>query len=288
MLTAGVLTAAVVVLILAGRAMAAGKAPEVGYLSASHVSTTGATIEVPINPEGGETSWEIWLECQNAERSDSCEPLTIGLQRQQGILSPSFESQTVTDVVTGLQPDYLYKYRVVAINSAGKEGSAGDGFVTCPSEGSCPSQPYLRGVSLWVIEGAERAGNEAPRLEEEREAKKKEEEERPVKEAAERAAKEREAREAGERAGKEAAERERAAERAATTHSPKCIVPHLKGDSLTEARRALGRAHCRLGRLTEPRDYRGSLVVVRQSVRGGNRLAAGTRVALTLSRPEKR
>ena len=59
MLTAGVLTAAVLVLIVAGRAMAATKAPEVGYLSASHVSTTGATIEVPINPEGGETSWEI-------------------------------------------------------------------------------------------------------------------------------------------------------------------------------------------------------------------------------------
>ncbi|HEY4812212.1 MAG TPA: PASTA domain-containing protein [Solirubrobacteraceae bacterium] len=194
----------------------------------------------------------------------------------------------MTDVVTGLQPDYLYKYRVVAINLAGKEGLAGDGFVTCPSEGPCPSQPYLRGESLWNLEGAERAGNEAPRLEEEREAKKKEEEERPVKEAAERAAKEREAREAGERAGKEAAERERAAERAATTHSPKCVVPHLRGDSLTEARRALGRAHCRMGRLTEPRDYPGSLVVVRQSVRGGSRLAKGTRVALTLSRPEKR
>jgi hypothetical protein len=248
----------------------------------------GATIEVPINPEESETSWEIWLECQNAERSDSCEPLTVGLQRQQGILPPGVESQTVTDAMTGLQPDYLYKYRVVATNSAGKEGLAGDGFVTCPSEGSCPSQPYLRGVSLWVLEGAERSANEAPRREEEREAKKKEEE-RPLKEAAERAAKEREAREAGERAGKEAAERERAAEwAAATTHSPKCVVPRLKGDSLTEARRALGRAHCRLGRLTEPRDYRGSLVVVRQSARGGSRLAAGTRVALTLSHPEKR
>ena len=52
MLTAGVLTAAVLVLIVAGRAMAATKAPEVGYLSASHVSTTGATIEVPISHQG--------------------------------------------------------------------------------------------------------------------------------------------------------------------------------------------------------------------------------------------
>jgi hypothetical protein len=54
-------------------------------------------------------------------------------------------------------------------------------------------------------EGAERAGREAPRLEEEREAKAKEEAERPAKEAAAAAAKEREVREAGERAGREAA-----------------------------------------------------------------------------------
>ena len=72
--------------------------------SASHVSTAGATIEAPINPEGGETSWEIWLEYQGVEPSSQCEPLTVGSQRQQGILSPGFESQTVTDAVTNLQP----------------------------------------------------------------------------------------------------------------------------------------------------------------------------------------
>ena len=70
-------------------AMAATKVPEVGYLAASHVSTTGATIEVPINPEGGETSYEIWLECQNAQENNQiCEPLTVGPQRQEGVLSP--------------------------------------------------------------------------------------------------------------------------------------------------------------------------------------------------------
>jgi hypothetical protein len=264
-------------------ALAATKAPEVGYSPASHVSTSGATIEVPINPEGGETSWEIWLECPNAqENNQNCEPLTVGSQRQQGVLSPGFESEIVTDAVNGLQPDHFYKYRVVATNSAGKEGYVGDGFVTCPSEGPCPSQPYLSGLSLWVIEGAEREAKEAPGIGEREAKEQKEAEERPGKEAAERAAKEREIREAGERAGKEAAER------VAAAHSPKCVVPHVKGDSLTEARRSLGRAHCRLGRLTEPRDYRGSLVVVRQSTRSGSTLTAGTSVALTLSRREKR
>ncbi len=282
MLTALVSTV-VLVLVVAGRATAAATAPEVGYLPASHVNTTSATIEVPINPEGDETSYEIWLECQSAhENNQNCEPLTVGSQRQQGVLPASFESHTVTDAVSGLQPDYLYKYRVVATNSAGKEGYAGDGFVTCPSEGSCPSQPYLGGVSLWNLEGAERAANEAPRLEEERQVKQKEEEEGRVKEATERAAKEREAREAGELIGKEAAERARPA------LPPRCVVPRLKGDSLTEARRALGGAHCRLGRLTEPRGFRGPLVIVRQSIRSGSKLAAGARVALTLNRSGKR
>jgi hypothetical protein len=264
-------------------AMAATAAPEVGYLAASHVSTTGATIEVPINPEGGETRYEIWLECQSAQgNNQGCGPLTVGPQRQQGILSPGFEPQIVTDAVTGLQPGYLYKYGVIATNSAGREGYIGNGFLTCPSQDTCPRQPFLVGESLWNLEGAEREAKEAPRIGAEEAARQREAEERPVKEVAERAAKEREIREAGERAGKEAAER------AASTHSPTCVVPRLRGDSLTEARRALGRAHCRLGRLTEPRGYRGPLVVVKQSVHGGSKLAAGLGVALTLSRDGKR
>jgi hypothetical protein len=261
-------------------ANAATKAPEVGYLSASHVTATSAVMEVPINPEGIETSYEIWLECQSAQvSSQSCEPLTVGSQRQQGVLPASYESHIVTDEVTGLQPGYLYKYGVIATNSAGREGFVGDGFLTCPSQSSCPSQPFLSGESLWVIEGAERAAKETPRIEAEEVARKKEAEERPVKEAAERAAKEHAIWEAGERAGKEAAER------AALAHAPRCVVPRLKGDSLAAARRALGAAHCRLGRLSEPRHHRGRIVVVKQSVRRGSRLAGGSRVALTLGKP---
>jgi hypothetical protein len=261
-------------------AMAATKAPEVEYQDASHVSTTGATIEVPINPEGGETSYEIWLECQNAPESNhSCEPLTVAPQRQEGILPPDFEPQIVTDAVTGLQPGYSYSYGVIATNSAGRAGVLGDGFVTCPSQGPCPSQRYMPGLSLWVIEGAERVAKE--RFEAERRARQSAEE-RSAREAEERAAKEREAREAGEHIGEEAVEP------VASAHLRRCIVPGLEGDSLTEARRALGRAHCRLGRLTEPRGYRGPLVVVRQGVRNGSKLAAGSRVALTLSRAGKR
>jgi hypothetical protein len=253
-------------------AMAASKAPEVGNLVASHVSTTGATIEVPINPEGGATSYEIWLECQSPQANNQdCEPLTVGPQRQQGVLSAGAETKIVTNAVTGLQPGYLYKYGVIATNSAGREGYLGAGFITCSQE-SCPSQPYLPGESLWVFEGAKKAAEEAPRLEAEREAKQREAEERPAKEAAERSLREREIREAGERAGREEAKR----------HATACVVPRLKGDWLREARHALRRAHCGLGRLTEPRDPHGPLVVAKQSIRSGSKLAAGSEVALTL------
>lgn len=262
--------------------LAATKAPEVGYLPASNVSTTGATIEVPINPEGGETSYEISLECQSAtQNNQNCEPLTVGSQRRQGVLAPWFEQRIVTDSITGLQSSYLYKYKVIASNSDGREGYVGDGFLTCSPQGGC-GQPYLIGESLWNIEGAEREGKEAPRLEGEREAKQKEEEERPAKEAAARAAHEREIREAGERAGREAAERERRAKYAAAAM---CHVPSLRGDSLDAARRALRKGHCDLGKVREPRKHHAPLVVRTQSIRAGRKLAKGAAVAVQLGPP---
>lgn len=245
--------------------IAAAQVPEVGYMSASSVSTASATIEASINPESGETSYEIQLECQGPiASSQNCEPLTVGPQRLQGTLPAGFETKVVTDAVTGLQPGYAYKYRVIAANWAGREGFVGAGFQTCPPEGSCPPQPYRPGMSLWNIEAAEREAEEAPRLEAEREAK--------MREAAERAAREREIREAAERIGRKRA----------------CVVPQLKGDSLAKARHALHGAHCSLGKVTEPHGHHGPLVVVRQSVRSGSRLAPGSRVALKLGRENKR
>lgn len=262
--------------------MAATRAPEVGYLSASNVTMTGATIGASINPESGETAYEIWLECQSPPgSSQTCEPLTVDRQLRKGVLPAYPIPETVTAAVTGLQPGYLYDYRVVATNSAGREGIVGAGFITCPSQGSCPSQPYLPGESLWSLEGAERAAREAPRreaereaMQREREAREREEAERPAKEAAARAAWERGIREAGERAGREKARR------AALAHS--CVVPRLEGDSLRAATRALHGARCALGKVTEPRRHHGPLVVIGQSVPGGSRLAPGSRVALRL------
>ncbi len=251
--------------------------PEVTWHEASVVSMTGATIEATINPEGSETSYEIRLECQSVERQGNCEPLTVGTQSTHGVLAAGFEAQTVDDIVTGLHPGYVYGYGVIATNSVGRAGFVHGGVITCPAEGFCATQPYMPGEALWVIEAAERAASEAPRLEAEREARQREAEERPAREAAERAAKEREIREAGERAGREAAERA-----AAVARSVKCVVPRLKGDSLGAARHALERAHCSLGRVSEPRRHHAPLVVTAQSVRSGRKLVKGAKVAVTL------
>jgi hypothetical protein len=107
--------------------------------------------------------------------------------------------------------------------------------------------------------------------------KQKEAEERGVKEARERAAKEREIREAGERAGREAAER------AESSQLVKCVVPRLVGDSLSEARRAITEAHCRLGKVHRPRRHHGALMVLRENRKTGAAFAAWTRVSMTLA-----
>jgi hypothetical protein len=273
----------VTALVLAGTAsaapaQAAAEVPQVTLKVATQVTQTGATVEAAINPEGSETGYEIWLECQSAEESkDECEPLTVAPQRHLGTLPAGTEAQTVTAAMSGLQPGYLYEYGVIATNSGGREGYLGNGFLTCPSAGSCPDQPWLPGQPLWSIEGARRAAEEAPALEAERQARQREIEERPAKEAAARAALERAAREAGERAGREAAERA-----AAARAKMMCVVPRLTGDSLSAARRSLAKAHCVLGKVKRPPVYHGALVVGRQSVPRGRELGTGARVALTL------
>ncbi len=258
-------------------AAAGGGAPEVTPMVATAVTTTAATIEVGINPEGKETSYEIWLECREA--GGSCEPVGAP-QRQVAVLGAPTGEQTVSAAVSGLQPGSYYRYGVIATNSAGREGYLGVSFKTCPSTGPCPMQPAPGGESLWNIEGARRVGEEAPALEAQREALKREAEERLVREAAQWAARELAARQAGERAGREAAEREAAARAA------RCVVPRLRGDSLIAARRALAAAHCALGAVTAPRGRHGALVVTGQSVPRGRRLARGAKVSLTL-RPRR-
>lgn len=68
----------------------------------------------------------------------------------------------------------------------------------------------------------------------------------------------------------------------AAVKPPACVVPSLKGDTLAVARRALLKAHCRLGRVSL-HTHRGSTPhVISQSTQHGKRLPAGTTIAVTL------
>jgi hypothetical protein len=64
-----------------------------------------------------------------------------------------------------------------------------------------------------------------------------------------------------------------------------CIVPSLKEDPLSKARRALSKAHCTLGKVTASRNYHGgTLVVVEQSAKRGKELPGGARIGVALAR----
>jgi len=134
----------------------------------------------------------------------------------------------------------------------------------------------------------------APKREAERQAKlAAERSAQQAKEAAEQVAREAEAlarREAVERQVRqeEAAERAKLDAFERLERTPKrtvirCVIPALKGDSLSAARRKLRKAGCKLGRVTTPHGQHGALVVVWQSPARGKRFARATSVALGLA-----
>lgn len=93
-------------------------------------------------------------------------------------------------------------------------------------------------------------------------------------------------------AGEEAAKTfEQEVERASENGHLVCVVPKLKGDSLSSARKALAARHCVLGFTNRPATRRrGRLVVVGQRPGAGTRLTAGSAVSVTLAwqRPHRR
>jgi hypothetical protein len=64
----------------------------------------------------------------------------------------------------------------------------------------------------------------------------------------------------------------------------RCVVPHLRHDTLSQAKRALRRAHCGLGKIKRSRHHRRhhTLRVAKQSARPHSRHRRGYRVGITL------
>lgn len=233
------------------------------------------TVGANINPEGLETVYEIAVEC----------PEVCGLepaaQRTVGELPADKEKHEVTLDVTGITPG-IHFYWVRASNAAGEAYWRTQIEVPAPPPGACPQgcssgKPYETELSQATIEQSAQFGAEAPARQAAREAQ-------AARELAERHAGEQaaaQARLAEERAAREHQEEQEQAARRGSVQV--CTVPQLHGDTLPAARRALARAHCRLGHIHMPARAGRRLRITGQSPRPGRTLPAGSRVAVTLS-----
>jgi hypothetical protein len=234
------------------------------------------TIEAQIDPEGLATGYEILLECPSHE---TC-------QHTEGTLPAVEEPRAVQLVLADPQPGETYIFTVTARNADGQTSGSWRFKAPQPTEtlpveepippGAAPEgvqdkEPYTPPELPWANqsgkEGAERTVAEQ---------RAKEHEEQQAKEAAEQhAAALKHAEEQTQQAEAEAATRQRE-----EAEHPACLVPALKGDTLTAARHALAKAHCRLGAVHQPAHHHGTLYVSAQGAPAGKQLAHGARVAL--------
>lgn len=260
------------------------KSPTIGSVTVKEVTMTGVSLEAQINPQGNETSYEfliVWRALKPRERG---EPLPAGSPAQEGHIGAGYSDVTVSAFLSGLQPGYTYWYQVVATslgNSTRSEATAlpyfnPEWYYSGYEEGPPYVPPERAGC-------ADESGNLAA-AETVREQREKEAKEATAKEAAAREAK---AKEAAAKEAEEALKR-RAKELSAVVLPASCIVPSVKGHTLTAAQHAIVRAHCRLGRLKRPSHYRGALIVIGQTPHRGSTLPNGASVTLVLGPARKR
>jgi hypothetical protein len=126
-----------------------GTPPGIEGETATNITSTDATLEAKIDPEGLATTYEVYLEapsCQNDKQFGACEA-GGGVPIAKGSVPADSTGQTVSvDVAaTGhiLTPDTIEGYRVVASNSAGTRYGGGKTFVTLQG-----SLPVIESVSL--------------------------------------------------------------------------------------------------------------------------------------------
>lgn len=219
------------------------------------------TIEASIDPEGLETTYELGLECS---------PCGSGNQWTKGTLPAVSEAREVTLALTGLQPNRRYWFAVRAANADGEESRRSE-TIEMPSSPA----PFPNGTAPAEVIQSSSPGLGSSELieiavkEEQQRANEREEKEQRIKELDAAPAS---ARDQGEQAPPADTKPE----------LPACRVPALKGDTLTAARRALAKAHCRTGAIHKPAHYHGTLYVSAQGAAVGKRLPHGALVALTL------
>jgi hypothetical protein len=224
-------------------------------------SAVGAeiTIDAKINPEGLETSYEIGLECS---------PCGHGDQWAAGTLPAVHETREVKLALTGLQARRRYWFDVRAVNPDGETSRRGE-TIEIP-ESSSPFPEGTGGSGIVSDPPSEAIINELRAIgirEEERRTKEQEEQK---------------ARELVAPLPSELEHDEEQPPAAASMgiRLPACLVPAIKGDTLTTARRVLARVHCGLGVVHRSAHYHGTLYIRAQGVPAGKHLIYGTRITL--------
>jgi hypothetical protein len=238
----------------------------------------GVAVEAEINPQDSDTTYELVIAWRVLDPSERGEPVPGDPRVQGGPIRAGAGPVTVSGFVSGLQQGYTYWYEVIASNLAGKTRSAAQPFSYYYSggypNGTGAGPPYESEASPCSLESAQRQAEATFAEAEARRRHAREQEEQLAKEAA--------ARSAAEAAALQRHAEEAAAAGAAPRRRPRCVVPGLRGKTLRAARRALDRAHCRLGEIRWPHRRRGPLVIVGQSLRHGRELAGGATVGVTM------
>jgi hypothetical protein len=277
LLAQGAVLAGCVLVCAAPASAAQGAGPTIDGTTVTNITEHGASIEAHINPRGRETLYEIRLVWQAYDPPLQGELVTGGVQSQAGRIAAASEEATVSLALTDLQCCNTYWYEVRAGSRGGETNGKSPYWFDFHNsrvypEGWAPYMPYESLVPFWSIFLSEEESAQTVREYEEKQR------------AAAITREEQQAREAA-RIATEAAQLKRISEQEATARAvarPACSVPSLHGQTLSTARRALARAHCRLGRVGTPRHHRGVLIITRQTPRAGKKLADAAAIAVTL------
>jgi len=100
----------------------AGGKPLITSTYVSGLSKHAATLTAVIDPEGGETSYELWLEYSRCEGCEATREAvgtgTIAFSRS-GLSGGGYESDAVSTTVKTLAANLMYRFWVVASNPSG-------------------------------------------------------------------------------------------------------------------------------------------------------------------------
>ena len=177
--------AGVFLLLLGSRALGAeGERPAISGVTAAYGPEDDATLEAQIDPEGSETKYELWLQCEGTTE-EKCEPMWVS-EAQGGRIAAGFGARTVKAYLTSLMPGRYYRYGVLAVNAAGSTERDWNLLQTmstslCPNGCTISISPPETTLTQGDLEGMEKFAAETPAraAAREREAREKAEREAP-------------------------------------------------------------------------------------------------------------